>query len=119
MIVFFQQYGHVVRIILSDRENTILSAQTFLIQQNIQLKTISPYQQEEEMERYVQTIDTQFRSVISSIKLYDKLPNKLYDQVFMTVQQMINNMPNSTLIPSIIFKGTKRDLNSQKVVPFG
>ena len=35
---------------------------------------------------------------------------------------MINNMPNSnhpTLTPSIIFKGTKIDLNVQKVVPFG
>ncbi len=35
---------------------------------------------------------------------------------------MINNLPNSThptLTPSIIFKGTKIDLNIQKLVPFG
>ena len=35
---------------------------------------------------------------------------------------MINHMPNSihpTLNPSIIFKGTKIDLNFQKLVPFG
>ena len=35
---------------------------------------------------------------------------------------MINHMPNSihpTLPPSIIFKGTKIDLNFQKLVPFG
>ena len=33
---------------------------------------------------------------------------------------MINNMPNSihpTLTPSIIFKGTKIDLDFQKIVP--
>ena len=37
-------------------------------------------------------------------------------------QQMINNLPNlthPTLTPSIIFKGTKIDLNIQKLVPFG
>ena len=35
---------------------------------------------------------------------------------------MIINIPNSThltLAPSIIFKGTKTDLNVQNVVPFG
>ena len=35
---------------------------------------------------------------------------------------MINNMPNSThptLTPFIIFKGTKIDLNVQKLVPLG
>ena len=51
-----------------------------------------------------------------------KLPNKLYAQLFIEVQQMINNMANSThptLIPSIIFKGTKIDINVQKLVPFG
>ena len=60
------------------------------------------------------------RSVLSSIKF--KLPNKLYAQLFTAVQQMINNIPNSNhpkLIPSIIFKGTKIDLNVQKVAPFG
>ena len=43
-------------------------------------------------------------------------------QLFTAVQQMINQMPNSihpTLTPSIIFKGTKIDLNFQKLVPFG
>ena len=39
MIAFFQQYGYDVQIIHSDHENTILSDQTFLNQQNIQLKT--------------------------------------------------------------------------------
>ena len=41
---------------------------------------------------------------------------------FTAVQQMINHMPNSiclTLTLSIIFKGTKIDLNFQKLVPFG
>ena len=93
MITVFQQYGYVVQIIHSDNENTILSARTFLKQQNIQLKTIAPYQHEPKLERYVQTINARFRSVLSSIKF--KLPNKLYAQLFTTVQQMINNMPNS------------------------
>jgi len=115
MIAFFQQYGYSVQIIHSDHENTILSAQTFLNQQNIQLKTIAPYQHEQKLERYVQTINARFRSVLSSIKF--KLPNKLYAQLFTAVQQMINNLPNSThptLTPSIIFKGTKIDLNLSK-----
>ena len=61
-----------------------------------------------------------FESLLSSIKF--KLPNKLYAQLFTAVQQMINTMPNSThraLTPSIIFKGTKIDLNIPKLVPFG
>ena len=64
--------------------------------------------------------NARFRSVLSSIKF--NIPNKLYVQLFTAVQQMINNMPNSnhpTLTPSIIFKGTKIDLNVQSVVPFG
>jgi hypothetical protein len=120
MIAFFKQYGHNVQIIHSDHENTILSAQTFLNQQGIQLKTIAPYQHEQRLERYVQTINCRFRSVLSSMKY--KLPNKLYAQLFTAVHQMINNVPNSvhpTLTPSIIFKGTKIDLNFQKLVPFG
>ena len=94
----------------SDHETTILSAQVFLNQQGIQLKTIAPYEHEQKLERYVQTINARFRSVLSSIKF--KLPNKLYAQLFTAVQQMINQMPNSihpTLTPSIIFKGTKID----------
>ena len=105
MIAFFQQYGNSVQIIHSDHENTILSAQTFLNQQNLQLKTISPYQHEQKLERYVQTINPLFRSVLSSIKF--KSPKKLYAQLFTAVHQMINNMPKSnhpTLTPSIIFK---------------
>jgi len=47
MIAFFQQNGYSVQMIHSDHENTILSTQTFLNQQNIQLKTIAPYQQEQ------------------------------------------------------------------------
>ena len=84
------------------------------------MKTIAPYQHERKLKRYVQKFNAQFRSVLSSIKF--KLPNKLYAQLFTAVQQMINNMSNSnhpTLTPSIIFKGTKIDLNIQKLVPFG
>ena len=50
------------------------------------------------------------------------LINKLYAHLFTAVQQMINNMSNSihpTLPPSIIFKGTKIDLNFQKNISFG
>ena len=46
-ISFFQQYGYVVQKNHSDHENTILSAQTFLNQQNIQLTTIASYQHEQ------------------------------------------------------------------------
>ena len=93
MIAFYKQYGHTIYVIHSDHETTILSAQIFLNQQGIQLKTIAPYQQEQNLEIYVQTINTRFRSVLSSIKF--KLPNQLYAQLFTIVQQMINHMPNS------------------------
>ena len=62
MIAFFQQYGYSVQTIHSDHENTILSAQIFLNQQNIQLKTIAPYQHEQKLERYVQTINARLNS---------------------------------------------------------
>ena len=57
--------------------------------------------------------------MLSSLKYI--LPKKLYVHLFTAVQQMINNMPNlihPTLTPSTIFKGTKIDLNFQKIVPF-
>jgi hypothetical protein len=41
MISFFQQYDYSVQIIHSDHENTILSAQTFLNQQNMHLINMS------------------------------------------------------------------------------
>ena len=88
MISFFQQYF--LQIIHYYHENIILSAQKFLNQQNIQLKTIASNQHELKLEHYVQTIN----AVISSIKF--KLHNKLYAQLFTAVQQMINNIPNST-----------------------
>ena len=69
MIAFFQQYGYVVQLFHSDHENTILSAQTLLNQQNIQLKTIAPYQHERILERYVQTINARFRSVTQQVIL--------------------------------------------------
>ena len=67
MISFYKNYGYTVEIILSDHESTSLSAQTFLNQQGVQLKTIKTYQNEQKMERYVQMVNTRFRSVVSSI----------------------------------------------------
>ena len=95
-----------------------LIAQTFLNHQGIQLKTIGPYQHEQKLERFVQTINPRFWSVLSSLKCI--FPKKLYAHLLTAVQQMINNMPNSihpTLTPLIIFKGTKIDLNFQKKGP--
>ena len=60
MIAFYKQYGYTVQVIHSDHETTILSAQTFLNQQGIQLKTIAPYQHEQKLERYVQTINARY-----------------------------------------------------------
>ena len=76
MISFYKQHGYTIQIIHSDHETTILSAQVFLNQQGIQLKKIAPYQHEQKLERYVQTINARVRSVLSSIKF--KIPNKLY-----------------------------------------
>ena len=64
------------------QQNTILSDQTFLNQQGIQLKTIAPYKHEQKLELYVQTINARFRSVLSSLKYI--LPNKLYAHLLRT-----------------------------------
>ena len=52
MIAFYKQYGYTVQVIQSDHETTILSAQIFLNQQGIQVKTIAPYQHEQKLELY-------------------------------------------------------------------
>ena len=108
LVSYYKQYGYDIKSIHSDHETALISATTFLYQQGIQYQTISPYQHEQKLERYVQTINERFRSVLSSLKF--KLPNKLYTQLFTTILQYINTMPNSvhpTSTPSIIFKGHK------------
>ena len=89
----------------SDNETALISKTTFLKQQGIQYQTIAPYQHEQKLERYVQTINARFRSVLSSLKF--KLPNKLYPQLFTAILQYINILPNSvhpTLTPSIMMQ---------------
>ena len=120
MISYFKQYGYDIKNIHSDHESALMSATIFLNQQGIQYHTIAPYQHEQKLERYVQTINSRFRSVLSSLKF--KLPTKLYAQLFTAVLQFINLMPNSvhpTLTPAIIFKGSKLDIQTQHPVPFG
>ena len=120
LVSYFKQYGYEIKSIHSDHETALISATTFLNQQGIQYQTIAPYQHEQKLERYVQTINARFRSVLSSLKF--KLPNKLYPQLFTAILQYINILPNSvhpTLTPSIIFKGHKFDISTQSPVPFG
>ena len=101
LVSYFKQYGYEIKSIHSDHETARISATTFLNQQGIQYQTIAPYQHEQKLERYVQTINARFRSVLSSLKF--KLPNKLYPQLFTAIQQYIYILPNSvhpTLTPS-------------------
>jgi hypothetical protein len=120
LVSYFKQYGYTIHTLHSDHESTLMSATSFLNQQGIQYHTIAPYQHEQKLERYVQTINSRFRSVLSSLKF--KLPNKLYAQLFTAVIKYINILPNSvhpTLTPAIIFQGYKLDINTQSPVPFG
>jgi len=108
LVSYFKQYGYDIKVIHSDHEGALISATSFINQQGIQYHTISPYQQEQKLESYVQTITVRFRSVLSSLKY--KLPNKLYVQLFIAILIYINILPNSvhlTLTPSIIFQGYK------------
>ena len=59
-----------------DHKNSLMSATTLLHQQGIKFNTMAPYQHKQKLERYVQTINSRFRSVLSSLRF--KLPNKLY-----------------------------------------
>ena len=120
LIAYFKQFGYDIHTLHSDHESSLMSAMVFLNQQGIKYLTIAPYQHEQKVERYVQTINSRFRSVLSSMKF--KLPNKLYAQLFTAVLLQINLMPNSvhpTLTPSIIFTETKLDILTQHPVPFG
>ena len=58
--------SYAAQIIHSDHENTILSAQTFLNQQSIQLKTIEPYQHYEE-------VPNRARSFLVNVFLWAKI----------------------------------------------
>ena len=75
--------------------------------------TIAPYQQN--LERYVQIIKLKNWFVLAILKF--KLPNKQCGQLFLftAILKLINFKPNSvhpTLIPSMIFKGHKFDINA-------
>jgi len=120
MVSYFKQYGYDIKVIHSDHESALISATSFINQQGIQYHTIAPYQHEQKLERYVQTINARFRSVLSSLKY--KLPNKLYGQLFIAILKYLNMVPNSvhpTLTPSIIFQGYKLDITTQSPIPFG
>jgi len=93
LVSYFKQCGYDIKFLHSDHENALISATSFLNQQGIQYQTIAPYQHEQKLERYVQTINARFRSVLSSLKF--KLPNKLYGQLLTAIIQYINILPNS------------------------
>jgi len=119
LTAYFEQHGLEIHTLHSDHESSLMSATTFINQQGLKYNTIAPYQHERKLERYVQTINSRFRSVLSSLSF--KRPNKLYAQLFTGVLQQIYVMPNSvhpTLTPAIIFTGTKLDISTQHPVPF-
>ena len=63
MIFFFQQYGYVVQIIHS------IKTPFSVLKQNIQLKKIAPYQHDQTLERYVQTINLDFGAIKYKIQV--------------------------------------------------
>ena len=69
LIAYFKQFGYDIHTLHSDHESSLMSAMVFLNQQGIKYLTIAPYQHEQKVERYVQTINSRFRSVLSSMKL--------------------------------------------------
>ena len=89
LVSYFKQYGYDIKVIHSDHESALISATSFINQQGIQYHTIAPYQHEQKLERYVQTINARFRSVLSSLKY--KLPNKLYGQLFIAILKYLTN----------------------------
>ena len=62
---YFKQYGDDIKSIHSDHETALISATRFLNQHGIQYQTIVPYQYEQRLERYVQTINARFHLVLS------------------------------------------------------
>ena len=70
MMAYFKQHGFEIHTLHSDHESSLMSATIFL--KGIKYNTIAPYQHEQKLERYVQTINSRFRSVLSSLRF--KLP---------------------------------------------
>ena len=61
MVAYFKKHGFEIHKLHSK----LMSATTFINQQGTKYNTIAPYQHEQKLERYVQTINSGFRSVLS------------------------------------------------------
>jgi hypothetical protein len=63
LVSYFKQYGYEIKSIHYDHETALISAAIFFNQQGIQYQTIAPYQHEQKLERYVQTINARFTTI--------------------------------------------------------
>jgi len=104
----FYKHGYTIEVIHSDHETTIPSTQIFLNKQGIQLKNSNDM--------------FKVPFPLGSIKCQVQIIKQIIFPIIYGRAKMINHMPNSihlTVTPSVIFKGTKINLNFQKLVPFG
>ncbi len=107
LISHCKSYGHTIFNIHCDHESTLEAYGVHLEAKGIQLSLIAPYQHEQRIERYVQTINNRVRSTLAGLRFV--LPLQLYGELFVSVAAFMNALPNSihsTLSPQIVFKGT-------------
>lgn len=116
----FRRYHHFIRTLHADHESSINAVDVDLAALEIVLAQTPPYQHEQRIERYVQTIKTHARAILDSLE-YD-LPEELYGELILAIVTWINEFPNSlhpTQTPCVIFKGVKLDVSQKLLIPFG
>ena len=127
LVEFYKGHGFSPKRVQSDSESSFHAIRDNLLSIGIELKTITPYQHEQRMERIYRSLNNGFRSVILSLN-YD-LPKSLYMEVLFCVAYHWNALIcthqvgelGSNMLESrqMMVEGIKYDINRHPQYPFG
>lgn len=120
VIAFYACYQHKLSLIETDSESNLAACATFLASRQVLLRQVPPYQHAQRVERYVRTILDKVRTVLDALPY--NLPRNLLGELIYYVITYMNDLPNSThktLSPRMLVTGTKLDLHTRILIPFG
>jgi hypothetical protein len=119
-VSMYSRHGYIVEKIVTDSESTFRKCEFDLGLKGIELVHTPPYQHAQRIERYVRTVKDRMRTMRCAMKV--ELPSKLNGMLLEAAVEVLNRMPSSKhhiATPSMLVSGSKLDLDTSILIPFG
>ncbi len=116
----FTVFGHKIKVLQTDGENTLTACTLHLRMAQILLAQTPPNQHAQLLERNVRTLNERVRTILASLPY--ELPQQLYGELLYAVTYSLNDLPtsnNTDSTPRMQFTGRKLDLSNRILVAFG